>query len=181
MIDKKQIDVSIRPWSDGDLPLLMRLMGDPVMMEHLGGPESPEKIQQRHERYCQSSASGKDAMFVIILEPQMVAAGSIGYWEKEWQGETVWETGWSILPEFQGYGIATKATALIVERSRMENRFRFLHAFPSIDNAPSNAVCRKAGFILQKEANFEYPPGNIMRCNDWRLDLFAVDPTPSSR
>lgn len=175
MNDKEQAIISIRLWSEGDLALLMRLMGDPVMTDHLGGPESPEKIRERHKRYCQSSISGKDLMFVITLEPEMISVGSIGYWEKMWQGETVWETGWSILPEFQGYGIATKAAALIVERARAERKYRFIHAFPSVDNPPSNAVCRKAGFVFRAEANFEYPPGNIMRCNDWRFDLFADD------
>jgi RimJ/RimL family protein N-acetyltransferase len=180
MIDKKQANVSLRLWSDSDLPLLMRLMGDPAMTEHLGGPESPEKIRERHKRYCEGSVSGKDPMFAIVLEPERIATGSIGYWEKEWLGEIVWETGWSILPEFQGYGIATKATALIVERARLERKFRFLHAFPSIDNAPSNAICCKAGFMFREEVNFEYPPGNIMRCNDWYFDLFANDSSAPS-
>jgi RimJ/RimL family protein N-acetyltransferase len=49
-----------------------------------------------------------------------------------------------------------------------------MHAFPSVDNLPSNAICRKIGFTLQEEVEFEYPPGNFMRCNDWRLDLFVV-------
>ena len=50
-----------------------------------------------------------------------------------------------------------------------------MHAFPSVDNGPSNAICRKAGFALQDEVDVEYPPGHPMRCNDWRLDLFAED------
>ena len=119
-------------------------------------------------------------MFVVVLGPEKIAAGSTGYWEKEWKGQSVWETGWSILPEFQGNGIAARATALVVERARREGKYRFIHAYPSIDNAASNAICRKAGFIFQEEVNFEYPPGNIMRCNDWSLDLFADISTASS-
>jgi len=46
-----------------------------------------------------------------------------------------------------------------------------LHAFPAADHPASNAVCRKAGFTLCGETGFEYPPGTIMRCNDWRLEL----------
>lgn len=53
-------------------------------------------------------------------------------------------------------------------------RHRFMHAFPSVENAPSNAICRKLGFALVEESEFEYPPSNLMRCNDWRLDLSAV-------
>ena len=37
----------IEPWGDGDLPLLERLVGDPAMMAHLGGPESRERIAER--------------------------------------------------------------------------------------------------------------------------------------
>ena len=169
----QQLEVDIRPWSDGDLPLLERLLGDPAMTEHLGGPETPEKLRERHERYCRSSDAGKENMFVIVVGPGRTAAGSIGYWEKLWRGQPVWETGWSVLPEFQGQGVATRATAALVERARAEGKHRFMHAFPSVDNGPSNAICRKVGFTLQEEVEFEYPPGNFMRCNDWRLDLFA--------
>jgi hypothetical protein len=55
----------------------------------------------------------------------------------------------------------------------MEKQHRFVHAFPSVANAPSNAICRKLGFTLLEECEFEYPRGSFMRCNDWRLDLFA--------
>lgn len=112
-------------------------------------------------------------MFAIVIEPGGVAAGWVGYWKREWRGQRVWETGWSVLPEFQGQGIATRATAAVVKRARAEGTHRFIHAFPSVDNVPSNAICRKVGFILQAEVELEYPPGNFMRCNDWRLDLFA--------
>jgi RimJ/RimL family protein N-acetyltransferase len=145
-------------------------MGDPAMTEHLGGPESPEQIRLRHQRYLKIDP-GQGQMFVIEVGPERASAGSIGYWEKQWQGQIVWETGWSVLPEFQGQGVATRATALIVERVRNEEKRRSLHAFPAVDNGPSNAICRKAGFTLQGEADFEYPPGHWMRCNDWRLDL----------
>jgi hypothetical protein len=57
------------------------------MNMHLGGPEAPQKIRERHERYRQSSLSGDNRMFVILVGPERTAAGSIGYWEKEWQGE----------------------------------------------------------------------------------------------
>ena len=48
-----------------------------------------------------------------------------------------------------------------------------MHAFPSVDNGASNAVCAKLGFTLLEALEFEYPPGHPMRCNDWQLDLKA--------
>jgi RimJ/RimL family protein N-acetyltransferase len=76
------------------------------------------------------------------------------------------------LPEYQGQGIATKAGEAVIEHARQEHRHQFMHAFPSVSNTASNAICRKLGFTLIEECQFEYPPGHLMQCNDWRLDLF---------
>ena len=168
---KEQIAVDLRPWSDADLPLLQRLMGDPAMTEYLGGPETPERILERHKSYLRSERSGQGQMYVIVAGPQRQPAGMIGYWEHDSEGLHVWETGWSVLKEFQGQGIATAAARMVVQRARADGKHRFMHAFPGIDNAASNAVCRKAGFELQGEVELEYPQGNWMRCNDWRIDL----------
>jgi RimJ/RimL family protein N-acetyltransferase len=48
-----------------------------------------------------------------------------------------------------------------------------MHAFPNVDNAPSNAICRKLGFEPLETCQFEFPKGHFMSCNDWRLDLRA--------
>jgi RimJ/RimL family protein N-acetyltransferase len=163
--------VRIEPWGVDDLLLLEQLMGDPAMTEHLGGPESPEKLAERQARY-ERPGSG---MFKIIDEATGEAVGSVGYWERTWRGEQVYEIGWSVIPAFQGRGIAAAATAQAIAMATAERKHRFLHAFPSVDNAPSNAICRKLGFTLLEEREFEYPPGtgNFMRCNDWRLDLVS--------
>jgi RimJ/RimL family protein N-acetyltransferase len=169
-----QADVALQPWSDDDLPLLEKLLGDPDMMTHLGGPENPEQIRKRHQRYLRLPESGPDRMFKIVWGPKAEAVGSIGYWEKNWRDQVVYETGWSILPAYQGRGIATKAAEAVIALARQEQRHRFLHAFPSVSNAASNAICRKLGFSLIEECQFEYPPGNVLTVNDWRLDLFGT-------
>jgi RimJ/RimL family protein N-acetyltransferase len=162
--------VRLEPWGAGDLPLLEQLLGDPAMTEHLGGPESPEQLFKRQKRY----ELPETPMFKIVDEDTGEAVGSIGYWEREWRDEQVYETGWSVLPAFQGRGIASEATAQVAALAAAEGTHRYLHAFPSVDNAPSNAICRKVGFTLLGEYEFEYPKGNFMRCNDWRLDLNAA-------
>jgi RimJ/RimL family protein N-acetyltransferase len=167
------LSVRLEAWGEGDLPLLQKLLGDPAMTEHLGGPEPPEKIAERHERYLDAKP-GTVEMFKIVDESGE-AVGSVGYWEREVGDEKVYETGWSVLPEFQGRGIATDGTALVIERLRATGEHRFLYAYPSVENHPSNAICRKLGFELIEVEEYEYPKGsgNIMRCNDWRLELFA--------
>ena len=163
-------EVLLRRWSEEDLPLLEKLLGDPDMMVHLGGPETAEQIQQRHQRYLHLPET--DHMFVILWGSGSAVAGSIGYWEKAWRDELVYEMGWSVLPGFQGQGVATKAGEVVLEHARLEHLHQFIHAFPSVENAASNAICRKLGFTLIEERQFDYPPGNVMQCNDWRLDLF---------
>ena len=73
------------------------------MTEHLGGPETPEKIADRQARYEQLPNC-----FKVVYDGEGV--GWVGFWEREHRGETVYEMGWSVLPAFQGRGIAGEAT-----------------------------------------------------------------------
>jgi|SRR5579884_1622734 len=165
--------VRIELWGQGDLPLLKKLLGDPVMTEHLGGPESDEQHLKRQARYEQLTESGKGRMFKIVQRTTGEAVGSVGYWDSTHHGENIYEMGWSVLPAFQGRGIAGAAVAQAILLAQSDGKYRFLHAFPSVDNLPSNALCQKLGFTLVEECSFEYPKGSFMQCNDWRLDLFV--------
>lgn len=167
---RNRMDIRIEPWADADLALLYRLNA-PEMLEHLGGPESEEQIIARHNRYLEIGGKGTGRMFSIVLHPDLEAVGNIGYWERIWQEETIYEIGWGVLPPFQGRGIAVTATAAALVSASAEQKHRYIHAFPSVDNPASNAICRKLDFLFIGECAFEYPPGNIMRCNDWRMDL----------
>jgi RimJ/RimL family protein N-acetyltransferase len=163
--------VILVPWGSGDLPLLERLMGNPRVTEHLGGPENPDKLRERQSSY--ERLEGGDRMFKIVDVPSGAGVGSVGFWTKEWRGEQVYEVGWMVVPEFQGRGIAMAATEQAIETARRDDKHRFMHGFPSVDNAPSNAICRKLGFDLLDACEFEFPKGHPMTCNDWRLDIRA--------
>jgi len=171
----ERIAVSIEPWGEGDLPLLEQLLGDARMMEHLGGPESPEQIAARHGRFLRMRAD-QGRMFKIVEATTGDGAGWVGYWAREWRSEEVYEIGWAVVPDLQGQGLASLATAQAIVIASSDGRRGFLHAFPSVDNAASNAICRKLGFTLVEECEFEYPRGSFMRCHDWRLDLRVAGP-----
>ena len=136
-------------------------------MEFLGGPESPDRLASRQARY---QAEGSKQYRIVDADGQSV--GYVGYWERSMRDEQAWEVGWAVLPEFQGRGYATTAMSLLLSVIRKDEP-RPVHAFPSVDNAASNAVCRKLGFENLGAFDFEYPPGHPIRCNDWRLDLSA--------
>ena len=162
-------EVSLERWGSGDLQLLERLMGDARMTEHLGGPESSENLRDSQARY--EGLEGGDRMFKIVDLQTGFGVGSVGFWTKEWGAEQVYEIGWMVVPEFQGRGIAATATAQAIELAKQDDKHRFMHAFRNIDNAPSNAICRRLGFELLGPCEFEFPKGHFMSCNDWRLDL----------
>ena len=159
--------VRLEHWGPGDLGLLRGLHADPAMMEHLGGPESEEKLADRLARY---RAPGSGMFRVVELEGGE-SAGSIGLWTRTWRGEDIWETGWAVLPRFQRRGIALAAARAVIEKAASRPERHALHAFPAVENGPSNAICRRLGFVLVEESELEYPPGHRMRCNVWRLEL----------
>lgn len=163
--------VGLEHWSGGDLDLL-RKTNTPEMTEHLGGPETEEQLVERHRRYLDPDANG--AMFRVVLLPEGQVVGSTGFWDHEWGGKPAYETGYGILPEFQGHGLAAAAIVAVVGKAKADGRHRFLHAFPSVRHVASNAVCRKVGFELVEECEFEYPKGHFIRSNVWRMDLSAA-------
>ncbi|MEU0024361.1 GNAT family N-acetyltransferase [Streptomyces sp. NPDC006335] len=171
-MDTEQVrPVRLVPWAEGDFWLLERT-NSPEMTHHVGGPETEEKLVARHRRYVELS-SGR--MYRVTLADGGETVGSVGFWEREWRDSLIWETGWGILPEFQGRGLAAQAARAVVEEARAAGVHRYLHAFPSVEHAASNGVCRRAGFTLLGEAEFEYPKGHWLTSNDWRYDLTGED------
>ncbi|MGC5343486.1 GNAT family N-acetyltransferase [Streptomyces sp. DT24] len=167
--------VRIEPWSEGDLDLLRRANA-PELMDHLGGPETEKQLVARHDRYVALSGdrTGRGRMYRMVLAGDgREAVGTVGFWERTWQGGLVYETGWAVLTPYQRRGIAVAATTAVIEEARAENKHRHLHAYPSVANDGSNGVCRKAGFTLLGECDLEYPPGTVLRTNNWRLDLLG--------
>jgi len=157
--------MELRAYTDADLALTEALETDPEVMRELGGPIARERLPEIHRRRL-----ADPWWFTIGAEPDGPPVGTIGIWETEHDGHRLHETGWMVLPAFQGRGIASGALTLLLERARAEPAFRTVHAFPPVTNAPSNALCRKFGFQLVDERDFVYA-GRTLRCNDWALDV----------
>jgi RimJ/RimL family protein N-acetyltransferase len=145
------------------------------MTEHLGGPETPEQLKRRHERYCHGIKHGTGAVFAILAGNDRIPVGSVGYWLSEHDEKQIWEMGWNVLPEYQGQGIATRAAQMILPHVEREAGPRFLHAFPAVDNHASNAICARLGMKCSGEVEIEYPIGEYMRAMNWWLELTSSD------
>jgi len=165
-------DMRLEPW-DERAPALERVANVPEMKVHLGGVETERAMLDRHERIRAIGRDDRGSMFLVLLAGEPDPVGSVGYWEREWRGETVYETGWKVLPAFQGRGLAVAATVAALGHAAARGRHRWMHAFPQVSNAASSGVCRRAGFVLLGESDFEYPAGNPIVSHDWRYDLRA--------
>lgn len=165
--------IALLPWDESGLELL-RALNTPEGKAHLGGPESEEKTLDRHQRYLTYHHPGQDEMLRVSAGDDVI--GSVCYWERDEAGEQIYEMGWELLPRVHCRGFGTAAAAALLTRLRPLARHRFVHAYPTPDNAGSNGICRKLGFELPGTADFEYPKGTSSPHNIWRLDLSTWSP-----
>ena len=80
-------------------------------------PSAPQTL-------CQDWRQGGSPYIQHRSASELKAVDNIGYWERVWQEETVYEIGWGVLPTFQGRGIASAATAEAVASARTEQKIR---------------------------------------------------------
>jgi RimJ/RimL family protein N-acetyltransferase len=165
-------EVTLRRWARGDLPLLVAA-NTPHMTRHLGGPETDEAVRERHARYLRLVAEGAAWMYAIEVDGH--GAGGIGFWPIEHEGEPAYEAGWNVLPEWAGRGVAREALGrmLRIVADDAPHRDR-LYAYPGVDNAASNALCRAAGFERLGEREDAWR-GGMLRTRVWALDMRPLD------
>lgn len=155
-----------------DLGLYEALMTDPATMTWLGGPRPRGGLEAKVRSLVEEVNAGQIWYFVVFPDGEETPAGTVCIWLHEWNGRTINEIGWMILPSYQGRGLATAAVRATLERARSERRWGMIHAFPHVNNEPSNGICRKLGFSLLEEVDTEGPGGKL-RSNHWVIDLSA--------
>jgi RimJ/RimL family protein N-acetyltransferase len=161
--------MELLPYRDEHLALTEALELDPDVMRELGGPAEPDDLPRVHRMRLDTVANG-EWYFAIVPEPGGPPVGTIGIWESTIQGQPLHEVGWMVLPEFQGRGIASEALRTILARARSDPGYERIHAFPGVTNAPSNALCRRAGFIHVEECDVRFRD-RPLRVNHWELDV----------
>lgn len=163
----------LRDVESGDISAYVRMRCDPVMMAELGGPLPRAGIEEKLARDVRSAAAGEAWIKMIVpseAAPEAVA-GSVVLWshDDEDSGEPVSETGWMVLPEYQGRGIAKQAVRMLLELARDDGRWGLVHAFPATTNGPSNGICRSLGFRLIGEQDVTFA-GRVLRSNHWVIN-----------
>lgn len=134
------------------------------MWTELGGVREQD-VAAKLERDVASVEADRHWVFVIVTDDD-TAAGTVSLWDHEWEGESIDEIGWMVLPEHQGRGLASAGVADALRRADEAARWLVLHAFPATTNAPSNALCRKQGFVLRGPVDYTYRM-QTLRVNHW--------------
>jgi len=161
--------LTLRDVRASDVDAYVRMRCDPAMMSELGGPQPRSAVVEKVERDVRTAMSGEDWILMIIPIGSDDVAGSVVVWTNTERGEPYSEIGWTVLPEYQGRGLAKTAVRTVLNRARQEGRWGVLHAFPSVMNGPSNGICRALGFSLLGEETIEFA-GKQFRSNHWCVD-----------
>ncbi len=155
----------------GDVEAYVRMRCDPVMMAELGGPLPSSGMAEKVARDVEDVAA--DISWIKMIVPDQArpyeVAGTVAIWAHESDGGLVSEIGWMVLPEFQGRGLAKRATRALLERAAEEDRWGRVHAYPAIANGPSNGICRSLGFCLLGEVGVDFA-GRRLRSHHWVIN-----------
>ncbi len=153
-----------------DVDAYIRMRCDPVMMVNLGGPQSTDDMERKAARDAAEAEADREWILMILPDDDdtTTVAGTVALWSDTRDAESFSEIGWMVLPEFQGRGLARAAVQLVISRARADGRWGNVHAFPSIENDASNAICRSCGFALLGIEDTEFA-GHTFRTNHWML------------
>ena len=163
--------MELRPLTRNDEHLYERVYTDPRMWVDLGGViERDMAVKLEHDV---ASMEADRHWVLVIVTDDGADAGTVSLWDHEWEGETIDEVGWMVLPEYQGRGLASAGVAEALRRADEAARWRRLHAFPATTNAPSNALCRKHAFALRGPVEYTYM-GRTLAVNHWVRDTWPV-------
>ncbi|MGW5047392.1 GNAT family N-acetyltransferase [Streptomyces griseoluteus] len=163
--------MQLRNVSLDDVDAYVRMRCDPVMMADLGGPLPRVGMADKVRRDARQAADDL-AWFKMIVPDETtpeVVAGTVTIWSHDTSDGPMSEIGWMVLPEFQGQGLGKRAVRTLLEQARDQDRWGLVHAFPAINNAASNGICRSVGFRLLSQAEVTFA-GQVLKTNHWAID-----------
>ena len=114
----------------------------------------------------EAAANAGWGIWLILLPAEGMLAGDIGF-KGSPDAEGTVEMGYSVLPAFQGRGIATEAARSLVAWAQAQPRVRRVVAECLANNAASARVLEKVGFQRSGERDdlllWELPPGAVVQ------------------
>jgi ribosomal-protein-alanine N-acetyltransferase len=108
------------------------------------GDEFFDQFAERHSTLLAEQEADIRACYVLVGEDGSV----LGRFNLVFAGDGVAELGYRVAQDAAGRGVATAAVLEMCELAAMRHRVRTLRAATSDENAASQRVLAKAGFVL---------------------------------
>jgi [ribosomal protein S5]-alanine N-acetyltransferase len=151
--------LGFRCWKDDDLPLAMKLWGDPEVTSRIGGPFTPEMVRLRlAKEISQMQEQGLQYWPIFLLQSdQHVGCAGLRPYRAE---QRVYELGAHIRRAFWRRGLANEAGCAVITYAFEVLRAEALFAGHHPENEASRRLLTKLGFVYTRDEL--YPPTRLM-------------------
>jgi RimJ/RimL family protein N-acetyltransferase len=141
--------VTLREWRGSDVPAIVAMCCDPdvIRFTSVPVPYTADDARLWLDLHPGRVAAGDGAAFAITEDGSDRAVGSIGVRVLHDQG--IAETGYHVIPDRRGRGLATAALRLIAGWTLTELPVARLQLTTHLDNPGSQRVAEKAGFTRE--------------------------------
>jgi hypothetical protein len=118
-----------------------------------------EAIERAHAKSLALAAEGRCWPLKVVPDGASSPAGGVDVFESSHEGETFYEIGWMILPEFQNRGLASQVAREVLKNARTERQFGQIHAFQRSRTAPPTRSARRTASRTWESASARSPDG----------------------
>jgi [ribosomal protein S5]-alanine N-acetyltransferase len=144
-------------WRENDLPLAMKLWGNPKVSSLIGGPFTPKEVESRLSREIEWMTAYSVQYWPIFLLQNSQLAGCAGLRPYKHE-ERLFEMGVHLRPENWGQGMAQEAGRAVITFAFETLGVKGLFAGHHPANAASRRLIEKLGFRFTHE-EFYGPTG----------------------
>jgi RimJ/RimL family protein N-acetyltransferase len=159
--------LTLRPWTEADLPEFVRVTNTPAVMEYLGGVQEPEAFCGSLAR---SQASQAEHGFCFWLVDRRADGALLGFCGLKIAnvgpiaGDI--EIGWRLREDAWGHGYAREAASACLDWAWRNLQCTCVVAVTVQGNTKSWGLMERLGLQRRRDLDFEHPdlaPGNPLR------------------
>jgi ribosomal-protein-alanine N-acetyltransferase len=151
----KTARLGFRRWSLDDLPLALALWGDPDVTRYIGGPFSPEDVNEKLRAEIAAMEAHRVQYWPLFLLENDAHVGCAGLRPYR-VTDHMYELGFHLRPAYWGRGLAAEAGRAVIAFAFERLGAGSLFAGHHPDNAVSRKVLESLGFRFTHEE--VYPP-----------------------